>query len=62
MNQEFTFLGLGSATNNAGSGQVKYCHAQRNTYIAGGVDADGVAEFQIQINGLHTLAAQDFVL
>jgi Ca2+-binding RTX toxin-like protein len=61
-NQDFTFLGLGAADLTVSQGQLKYYHAGGNTYVVGNVTADNQADFQIQINGVHTLAIDDFIL
>jgi Ca2+-binding RTX toxin-like protein len=55
--QDFTFLGLGAADLTVGQGQLKYYQSGGNTYVVGNVTADNEADFQIQINGLHNLTA-----
>jgi Ca2+-binding RTX toxin-like protein len=60
--QHFTFLGLGAADLTIGQGQLKYYQSDGNTYVVGNVTADNQADFQIQINGVHTLAIDDFIL
>jgi Ca2+-binding RTX toxin-like protein len=54
--QDFTFLGRGSANRSIGAGEVKYYHHGGNTYLVGGLDGDNQADFQIEIIGLHNLA------
>jgi Ca2+-binding RTX toxin-like protein len=58
-NQDFTFLGLGAADLTVGQGQLKYYQSGGNTYVVGNATADNQADFQIQISGVHTLAADD---
>jgi Ca2+-binding RTX toxin-like protein len=58
--QDFTFLGLGAADLTVGQGELKYYHSGGNTFVVGNVTADNEADFQIQINGVHTLAMDDF--
>jgi Ca2+-binding RTX toxin-like protein len=54
-NQGFTFLGMTGVTSAAGAGELRAFHHNGNTYLLGGVDADGRGDFQIEITGLHTL-------
>jgi VCBS repeat-containing protein len=56
-NQDFTFLGLGTADLTVGQGQLKYYQYGGTTYLVGNATADNQADFQIAINGLHTLTA-----
>ena len=56
----FSFIGEAAFTGSAG--QLHVIHDVTNTYVEGDVDGDGVADFQIQLNGLITLHATDFVL
>jgi Ca2+-binding RTX toxin-like protein len=58
-NQGFTWLGMTAATNTVGIGELRAYHYQGDTYLVGGSDGDGVADFQIQLNGLHTLTASN---
>jgi Ca2+-binding RTX toxin-like protein len=58
--QDFTFLGLGTADLTVGQGQLKYYQSGGNTFVVGNVTADNQADFQIQINGEHTLTKDDF--
>lgn len=60
--QAYTFVGLGSADRNVGQGAVKYYQYGDNTYVVGNATPDGTADFQIEIRGLHTLSAADFIL
>jgi VCBS repeat-containing protein len=60
-NQDFTFLGLGAADDwTVGQGQLKYYHHVGDTWVVGNVTADNqvdFADFQIRINGLYSLTA-----
>jgi VCBS repeat-containing protein len=56
-NQDFTFLGLGTPDLTVGQGQLKYYEYGGTTYLVGNATADNQADFQIAINGLHTLTA-----
>ena len=60
-NQDFTFLGLGAADLTVGQGQLKYYHSGGNTFLVGNATADNQADFQIQINGLHNLTADQIL-
>jgi len=57
----FSFL----AANNAaftGAGQVRWYQSGGNTFVEANVDANLAPDLQIQLTGLKTLAAGDFVL
>ena len=64
-NQDFTFLGLGSADRNVAQGAIKFYHFGGNTFVVGNATPDGVADlaadFQIEILGGHTLTSSNFV-
>jgi hypothetical protein len=55
------FIGPGAASQTIGQGQVKYYQFGGNTYVVGNATADTTADFQIEISGLKTLTAGDFV-
>lgn len=59
VNNVFTFRGA-LAFN--GAGQLRYAQQGPNTIIQGNTDNDGDAEFEIELTGLYTLTAGDFVL
>ena len=59
-NQAFGFIGTGGFTGQAG--QLHQITVNGNTIVEGDVDGNRAADFQIQLNGLHTLQATDFVL
>ncbi|MGH6780822.1 MAG: cadherin domain-containing protein, partial [Sphingomonadaceae bacterium] len=59
-NQGFNFIGTAAFSGVAG--QLRYEQANGNTFVAGDVDGDGVADLQIQLNGLIDLRSTDFLL
>jgi Ca2+-binding RTX toxin-like protein len=59
-NQDFTFLGLGSADQTVGQGELKYYYSGGNTFLVGNATPDNQADFQIEINGEHALTIDDF--
>jgi Ca2+-binding RTX toxin-like protein len=61
-NQAFTFLDVAGSAFTRVAGQLHYEYSGGNTIVSGDINGDGVAEFQIQLNGLHTLSASDFSL
>jgi Ca2+-binding RTX toxin-like protein len=61
-NQAFDFIGLGTATSGVGAGEAKYFHYAGKTYVSAGTDADAEPELQIELVGLHSLSATDFML
>lgn len=58
-NQAFAFIGSSDFTGAAG--QLRYEQIDGNTYVQGDVDGDGVADFWIRLDGLHTLGTDDFI-
>lgn len=58
-NQAFRFIGTAAFT---GAGQLQYTWSGGDTYISGNTDADAAPEFEIRIQGQHTLYAGDFIL
>ena len=56
---KFVFIGDAAFS---GPGQLRAFQNAGNTFVHGDVNADGVADFGIQLNGLHTLTEGDFVL
>ncbi|QNN65266.1 VCBS repeat-containing protein [Sphingomonas rhizophila] len=58
--QAFTFVGSAAFSNVAG--QLRYQQISGNTYVQGDTDGDGKADFWIRVDGLHALAATDFIL
>jgi len=58
--QDFAFIGTGAFTNVAG--QLRYEQISGNTYVSGDTNGDGIADFMIRLDGLHTLGGGDFIL
>jgi Ca2+-binding RTX toxin-like protein len=58
-NQAFGFIG-GDAFHGT-AGELRFEQISGNTYVQGDTDGDGVADFWIRGDGLHTLAAADFI-
>ena len=58
--QAFTFIGASPFT--ATAGELRYEQTNGNTYISGDANGDGVADFMIKLDGLHTMAGGDFGL
>jgi Ca2+-binding RTX toxin-like protein len=59
-NQNFKFIGTQKFHNVAG--ELHYLKSGGNTIIEGDINGDGRADFQIQLTGLKTLSAGDFLL
>lgn len=59
--QGFTFVGYGSTSHTMNSGELKYYHTGGKTYLLGETTGDGLADFQIELNGLQDLKANNFV-
>ena len=60
-NDSFTFLAARGAAF-TGAGQVRWYQSGGNTFVEANVDANLSADFQVQLTGLKTLTAGDFVL
>ena len=58
--QAFSFIGTAAFSGTAG--ELRMFTSGANTIVAGDTTGDGIADFQIQVNGLHNLASSDFVL
>jgi Ca2+-binding RTX toxin-like protein len=58
--QAFAFIGSAAFSNTAG--QLRYEQSGDITLITGDTNGDGVADFMIRLNGVHTLIAGDFIL
>jgi serralysin len=61
-NNAFTFLGTAAFTLANDNGGLRYFQQNGNTIIQGSTDDDIAPEFEIELTGLHTLTANDFVL
>ncbi len=59
-NDAFSFIGTDAFSNTAG--ELRYQVSGTHTIISGDVDGDGVADFEIDLNGNFNLQASDFVL
>jgi serralysin len=57
--QAFKFIGTG---NFGFEGDLRVVFANGNTLIQGNTDTDSTPEFEIQLNGLHTISSTDFTL
>ncbi|NKC34666.1 M10 family metallopeptidase C-terminal domain-containing protein, partial [Falsiroseomonas selenitidurans] len=62
--QDFTFAGLVEAANagTLAAGQVSYHQYGGNTYVNLSVDGDNMRDMSIELTGLKTLLASDFIL
>ncbi|MBD2719360.1 hypothetical protein [Synechococcus sp. FACHB-909] len=58
-NQNFTFIGNAAFT---AVGQLRFFQDGTNTFVEANTTGPSGAEFTIQVNGLHTFIATDFVL
>ncbi len=56
----FTFKGTGAFTGTAH--EVNYAQVSGNTIIGIDADGNGVLDFQVELAGLHTTTASDFLL
>ncbi|MFO1169424.1 MAG: VCBS domain-containing protein [Hyphomicrobiaceae bacterium] len=61
-NAVFTFLSTRGAQFTGKAGQLHYFASGSSTIIEGDINGDKVADFQIQLSGLKTLSASDFLL
>ena len=59
-NQAFHFLGSSAFDGTAGA--LHYEQTGGDTYISGDTNGDGIADFMIKLDGLHTLSSGDFLL
>jgi Ca2+-binding RTX toxin-like protein len=57
--QSFSFIGSDAFS---AAAQVRYFQVDGNTFIEGNVTDTTGADFQLQVNGLHTFVADDFLL
>ena len=58
--QAFAFIGTSSF--NGLAGELRYAQSGGNTFVQGDVDGNGTADIEIQLTGLITINAGDFVL
>ena len=61
-NDAFTFLGTAAFNQANVNGGLRYFQQNGNTIIQGSTDDDIDAEFEIELTGLYTLTANDFIL
>ncbi|MCA0399196.1 MAG: cadherin domain-containing protein [Proteobacteria bacterium] len=61
-NQNFAFVGTGAFTGTAGQLRYDTTAGDGFTHIFGDVNGDGVADFEIRLQGNYTLTATDFIL
>lgn len=59
-NQNFAFIGAAGFSKVAG--QARFEQVGGNTFVTGDVNGDGIADFQIQLQGTITLTSSDFIL
>ena len=59
-NNAFTFIGSAAFSNVAG--QLRVFTQSGNTFVVGDTNGDGVADFQIQVDGIVPLVDTDFIL
>jgi hypothetical protein len=58
--QAFAFVGTAAFSSTAG--ELRYEQVSGNTYVSGDTNGDGIADFMIALDGLHTLVGTDFGL
>ncbi|HET6941174.1 MAG TPA: hypothetical protein VFH89_03320 [Sphingomicrobium sp.] len=58
--QVFTFVGSNGFSGTAG--ELRYEQIGTTTFIQGDTNGDGIADFLIRLDGLHTLTTGDFIL
>lgn len=62
LNDTFTFVGTASLAGGAGRLRFEQIVAEAITLVEGDVNGDGLADFQIELRGLVTLTADNFIL
>lgn len=60
VDDSFTFIG--AAAFGSSAGQLRYQQVGGATFVQGDTDGDGIADFIIRIDGLHTLTSGDFLI
>jgi serralysin len=58
--QAFAFIG--SAAFTGAAGELRYFQSGGTTYVQGDTNGDGLADFLIRVDGLHSLGGGDFLL
>ena len=61
-NDAFIFRGASTSFGTTASGEIRFTNENGMTIIYGDTDGDSAPEFQIALNGIHTLTAADFIL
>ena len=56
------FIFLGTVAFPALAGTLRYFQSGAATFVQADLDGDGNADFEIRVNGLHTLTVADFIL
>lgn len=59
-NQGFAFIGTSAFDGTAG--ELRYEQVDGNTCLSGDTNGDGLADFMIKLDGLHTLTSNDLLL
>jgi hypothetical protein len=57
--QGFSFIGTGAFSHTAG--ELRYEQVAGNTYLSGDTNGDGIADFMIKLDGLHTVSGADLI-
>ena len=60
--QDFVFRGVTAQPFTAQAGELWYYQNGSSTYVVGGINADGQRDFQIELTGLHSLTASQFLV
>ena len=58
--QAFAFIGGAAFSGTAG--ELRNQQISGNTYVQGDTNGDGIADFMIRLDGLHTLQSAEFFL
>ena len=58
--QAFAFMGTNAFDGHAG--ELRYEQISGDTYVEGDTNGDGIADFMVRVDGLHTLTSGDFAL
>ena len=63
-NEAFTFIGKAAFSSTNATGQLRFSYSTKGNFVvvSGSTDADVEAEFSVQLNGISTLSAADFLL
>ncbi len=62
LDNAFHLVAGGTAAFSHAAGELRYQRTPSRTLVQGDVDGDGVADFVIVLDGLHTLTGADFIL